>query len=81
MLSDLQWPFLEHRRPFTRLVHQTSVLKLPEYFSNTILPAATTILFTLRFLLSDIITASTVFTREQYVIGTVYPLALLNQNF
>ena len=44
MLTNLQWPSLEHRRQCTRLklfyniVHQASVLKLPNYFSTTTYP-------------------------------------------
>ena len=44
MLSDLQWPSLQHRRYIARLklfyniVHQASVLRIPDYFLNTTYP-------------------------------------------
>jgi len=87
MLSDLQWPSLEHCRQFTRLkllYHnctsgistQITRIFFQHLLSYTPPPSS---LFLDSFYHVDVITTSTV-TREQYVIGTVYPLALLNLN-
>ena len=44
MLADLQWPSLQHRRYVTRLkvfyniVYSSSVLTVPNYFTNTTYP-------------------------------------------
>ena len=80
LLSDLQWPTLEHHWHFTRLklfyiiMHRASVFKLPQYFPAPLIPPATTIFCTLRFLFTRCNNYKYSFAIEQYLIGTInYP--------
>ena len=86
MLEDLQWPSLQHRQYVTRLklfyniVYSSSVLTVPNYFTNTTYPPATTTLSILRFRLLKQTIINSAITPNLSATGTIYPLTLLNPN-
>ena len=73
---------LKVRRWFLLVTYpsQASVLKLTEYFSNTFYPTCHHHPLHFEIPLPDVITTMQFYHREQYMIGAVYLLALLNLN-
>ena len=77
MLADLQWPSLQHRQYVTRLkvfyniVYSSSVLTVPNYFTNTTYPTRHHIL---RFRLLEQIIINSAITPNLSAIGTIYQL-------
>jgi len=76
MLTNLQWPSLQHCRYITRLkifynmINSTSMLKIPPYFSNTSYPTRRH--HPLRFLSLEQIITNLVTTPDLSVIGITY---------